>query len=169
MPLDPTLIQNAMANWQQPEDPLTRFAKIQALKNGIQQSQVNQQQLQSGALDLQQKQQAAQDAQTFRDVLRQTGGDYTKAAPLLAGRISPAMQMQFQKQLEDHAKALADKDKTDLENMKSRNEMVGNSLEKRYCGRAVRPAPGALCAGAHGRDCEQDRDAGRASGTVSRR
>jgi hypothetical protein len=70
MALDPSIITNAMANWQQPEDPLARFAKIQALKNGITQQQVQQQQLQTGALDLQQKQQAVTDQQGLNNAFK---------------------------------------------------------------------------------------------------
>ncbi len=70
MGLDPTLITNAMAQWQQPADPLAGYAKLQALKNGVVQQQIQQQQLQSGALDLQEKQKNIQDQQALSDAFK---------------------------------------------------------------------------------------------------
>lgn len=128
MPIDPNLIGNALAHWQQPEDSLARFAKLQALQSGVQQQRLQALQLQEGALGLQEKQQAQQDDQTFRQVLAQTGGDYTKAMPLLSGKISPQAQFNFQKSLTDYQKSLAEKSKIDLENLKSKNEMAAESL-----------------------------------------
>jgi hypothetical protein len=131
MPLDPNLITDAMAHWQAPPmfDPLARYAKLQALQNGVLQQQQARQELQTGALKLQQEQQDIQDQQNFRQVLAQTGGDYAKAMPLLAGKMSPTAQAKFQEVLNKQAQDLATLDKTKLENLKTKNEMVGNALE----------------------------------------
>ena len=67
MPIDPSLITDTLSRWQSPQfafpDPLAQFAKLQALQNGITQQQVNQQQLQAGALGLQEKQTLLNDQQ----------------------------------------------------------------------------------------------------------
>lgn len=67
MAIDPSLITDTMARWQAPAavqfDPLAQFAKIQALKSGIQEQQL-------GALKLQEAQQAFQDQQTMNDIYK---------------------------------------------------------------------------------------------------
>lgn len=128
MPIDASLIGQSLANYQQPVDVLAQYGKLQALKNGIVQQQIQQQTFQENALKLQEAQQDAQDQQTFRDVMQQTQGDYAKAAPLLAGRISQKMQAAFQTAMDARAKSLLDQDKTRLENAKSRNEQIAEGL-----------------------------------------
>ena len=74
MAIDPSLITDTLSRWQTPQfqmpDPLVQYAKLQALQNGITQQQVNQQQLQSGALDLQTKQEAVKGQQAMNDAIK---------------------------------------------------------------------------------------------------
>lgn len=68
MPLDSTLIARSLANWQYPQvaipDPVAQIGRLQALQHGIAAQQLQNQQLQSGAIDLKEKQQqiSGQDA-----------------------------------------------------------------------------------------------------------
>jgi hypothetical protein len=72
MAFDPTLITNAMANWQPPPvfDPLARFAKLQALQSGVLQQQVQKAQLQSYQAEGQQRQMDLRDGQTVMQALQ---------------------------------------------------------------------------------------------------
>jgi hypothetical protein len=74
MPIDPSLITQTLAHWQVPQvaipDPLERYAKLQALKSGIVQQQVQQAQLQNYQAEVQQKQMDMRDSQTVMQALQ---------------------------------------------------------------------------------------------------
>src|SRR6266571_6617423 len=71
---------------QQQPDPMENYYRVAELR---QQQQLNQQQLQTGALDLQMKQRAMADQQTIMQALAQNDGDVEKTLPKLAGKITP--------------------------------------------------------------------------------
>lgn len=81
MPIDPNIILSARPTVAL-QDPLERYGKLQALQNGIQQQQINAQQLQSGALDLQAKQRDYTGQQALSDAIQKNmtaGPDGTPA------------------------------------------------------------------------------------------
>jgi hypothetical protein len=82
MALDPSLITSVLSNWQTP-DPAAAFAKIQALKNGFVQQQIQQQQLQEGAAKLQQEQQQISGTQALNDAIRQNMTTDATGAPVI--------------------------------------------------------------------------------------
>jgi hypothetical protein len=127
MALDPSLITSVLSNWQTP-DPYAAFAKIQALKNGIVQQQAAQQKLQSGALQLQQEQQAQQDQQALDAAYRgaittdpngNISYDRAKVLSSVPGHLAPGIQKTLNEM--DQAKATLDetqaKAKTDQANL----------------------------------------------------
>ncbi len=65
---------------------MENYYRLGALR---QQQQAGQQNMQSGAIDLQMKQRALKDQQTIMDTLSQSDGDVEKALPKLAGKITP--------------------------------------------------------------------------------
>jgi len=73
-----------------------------------QQQQLNQQQLQTGALDLQMKQRAMADQQTIMQALAQNDGDVEKTLPKLAGKITPQAFQGLVKFHLDNKKTLSD-------------------------------------------------------------
>lgn len=127
MALDPSLITSVMSNWQTP-DPLAAYAKIQALKNGIVQQQAAQQNLQLGALQLQQQRQAFNDQQALDAAYRgaittdangNISYDRAKVLSSVPGHLAPGIQKTLNEM--DQAKATLDetqaKAKTDQANL----------------------------------------------------
>jgi hypothetical protein len=72
MALDPSLITDVMSRWQGPQlpDPIERAAKLQALRSGVLQQQAAAQNLQTGALELQQRQQEIAGQKALSDAIR---------------------------------------------------------------------------------------------------
>lgn len=138
MATDPNLIASFMSRWQAPQidvpDPLTRYAKIQALKNGIIQQQLQQQQLQSGALQLQQQQRAIADQQALDAAMTgaitrdpTTGAityDRNKALSAVPGHMLPGVSKTFNDM--DEASAKLQKAKADA--ITASNELAGSAL-----------------------------------------
>jgi hypothetical protein len=136
MPIDPTLITSALASWQPPPafDPISQIAKIQALKNGFAQSQLQQQQLQTGALELQKRQQDFQDQQALDAAWKgaittdpNTGAityDRSKVLSNVPGHLAPGIQQTLTGM--DEAKAKLDKAQADA--VSARNELFADPL-----------------------------------------
>ena len=84
MAIDPSIITDTMARWQTPAafDPLAQYAKIQALKSGIIEQQVNQARLADIQAQAQQRQADLADDQTVRQAM----GDPDTAKALAAWR-----------------------------------------------------------------------------------
>lgn len=125
-----------------PQNPLEQFGQALTLKNALQQGQVQQQQLQSGQLDLQQKQQDMKDQQVFRDVLAQTNATlqpgenlYEKAAPQLAGKVSPKLTLALQEQLLKHQKETQDLAKSSAET--DQIKLKTNAIKDTYSANAL--------------------------------
>src|SRR4051794_5450365 len=72
-------------------DPLDVAGKALSIRGMQQQQAAGAQQLQSGALHLEQQQQEMQDQKTLRQALLAHGGDHEAALKSVAGKISPAM------------------------------------------------------------------------------
>jgi hypothetical protein len=72
MALDPSLITDVMSRWQGPQlpDPIERMAKLQALRSGVLQQQAAAQNLQTGALELQQRQKAIADQEAIDNAFK---------------------------------------------------------------------------------------------------
>jgi hypothetical protein len=87
MAIDPSLITDTLSRWQTPQfavpDPLAQYARLQALKNGVVQQQVQQQELQSGALDLQQKQQTIGAQKALGDAIQSSIGKGPDGTPTI--------------------------------------------------------------------------------------
>jgi hypothetical protein len=86
----------------------------QQQQGGAQQLAAGQQQLHSGALDLEMKQQAMKDQQTIMQTLAQNDGDMDKALPKLAGSITPAAFQGLVKFHVDTKKSLSETADNDL-------------------------------------------------------
>src|SRR5579863_2441866 len=113
MPLDPLAYSQAQQAAQQSgqaASPLEQYGRVLALKNALQQGQLGQQQLQEGAINLQQKQQLLKDQQTFSAVMTDpaVAGDINKALPILSQRTSPQFYVPLSKSLLDNGKTIAD-------------------------------------------------------------
>jgi hypothetical protein len=137
MPLDPGIIASAMANWQQPADPLATYAKLQALRNGIQQQQIGQQQLQSGALDLQQKQQTINAQRALDDAMKSAytvGADGSLSlnkeavASHLAQTGNGHMLPSVLKSFDDMDKAATDLKDAKIKTATAQNDYIANTL-----------------------------------------
>jgi hypothetical protein len=78
MPIDPSLITDTMAHWQVPQiqipDPLANYAKLQALRNGVVQQQLQQ-------LDLQEKQRDISGRQALASAIQQSVKPGQNGAP----------------------------------------------------------------------------------------
>jgi hypothetical protein len=72
MPIDPSLITDVMSRWQgpPPADPLAQFGKLQALRSGVLQQQAAAQNLQTGAVELQQRQEAMAQQKAIDDAFQ---------------------------------------------------------------------------------------------------
>lgn len=132
MPIDPSLITGTMANWQAPPpipglDPLANYAKLQALKNGIVQQQMQQQALQSGALELQEKQLEISGRAALGDAIRNNITQGADGAPAInhsgviqsLAQTHPELIEGYQKGVAAKQKADAERDELQLKNQAS--------------------------------------------------
>lgn len=135
MALDPSIITNAMANWQTPAafDPISQIAKIQALKNGITQQALQQQQLQNEQLTYQQNQRAFQDQQALDAAYRgaittdangNVSYDRAKVLSNVPGHLAPGIQ----KTLNEMDQAKATLDDTKAKAQTAQVNLLGSAL-----------------------------------------
>jgi hypothetical protein len=141
MPIDPSLITDTMARWQVPQiaipDPLAAYSKLQTLKSGIVQQQIQQQQLQTGRLELQQKQKAIADQEALDNAFK-TGmtpdadGNLTLSPTILSnlaagghGSAIPGLTKTFA----DANEATAKLKKTQMEQKTATDDYVASHLQ----------------------------------------
>ena len=138
MATDPSIITDMMSRWQAPApiaiaDPLTQYAKLQALRTGIVQQQAAQQNLQAGALELQQKQQAFTDQQALdaaykgaitTDANGNISYDRAKVLSSVPGHLAPGIQ----KTLNDMDQAKATLDDTKAKAQTAQADLLGSML-----------------------------------------
>lgn len=131
MPIDPGIIFNL----KQPQvaDPLQQQAAALNLVGGIQQVKGRQQDLQSGALDLQAKEQDIADEKTLRQLAADTNGDLDEIVKRAAGKVSQKRLSALTAAATEHktkiaalAKTQTETGKTALEALKEQNQMVAD-------------------------------------------
>lgn len=106
------------------EDPATQISKALTVRNQVQQGQVNAQQLQEGALGLQEKQRQVNEGQQLRDLFAQPGMDMQTALPHVFA-INPTTGLALQKGMHEAQKAALDTQKTQIEVNAKKAERFG--------------------------------------------
>lgn len=127
--LDPNLILAGQA----PQNPLDQYSKVLALKNALAQQslipgqqQLQQQQIQGGALENQQRQMLLSDQQKFSKVLSdpEVAGDFGKALPRLgAAGVSANMILSATKAYQENQSAIANTRKAQSEADEANNRV----------------------------------------------
>lgn len=105
-------------------DPLEQSAKALNLVHGVQQLRGQQQQMEAGALDLEEKKQAIADNQTLRQLAAEHGADFDKIIAGAAGRVSPKVLASLQQAATEHKTKMAGLTQSELANLAAKNKLV---------------------------------------------
>lgn len=106
------------------QSPLDRYGKMLTLRHLMQQGQLGEMNLQSGALELESKRQAVTDDETMRRAWLDTGGDIYKLPGAVAGKVSGQTMLKLSQLVTEEKSRRAKLSTDQMTNLQKQNELI---------------------------------------------